>query len=194
MKAPPNQWEHKANSATQSYIKNYLSDKELLAQKDFNRAVEHAKSSAELSILGKIYLTKCAMERIVGQEVQCEKFTTMETVINNQELSSYKNFLQDKLQKTDIANLPNKYKTFANNYITKSYDKALKNVLETKDIVSMLLMATFIKEHLQKEDISKVIHLSSFYGYAHATKFWLQYKSEKYKDTNSKEILEILEE
>jgi len=90
IKTVPNQWEYKAKNATQLYIKNFLSDKEEIANQDYERAIEHAKSSADLEMLGKIYLTKCAMKKIVGQKSNCYEYQSIEKLITIKQLQSYK--------------------------------------------------------------------------------------------------------
>lgn len=193
IKTPPNQWEYKAKNSTESYMKNYLSNKDTLAKSDYERAVEHAKSSADLSMLGKIYLTKCAMETVVGKSAQCQEFQELELILNDQQLSSYKNFVLKNFNDVHIELLPLKYQPFSRYYLEKNYSASIKQLQENKDVVSVLLMGVLIQEYLGIEDIDRIITLSSFYGYTKATKYWLEYKSSKFKDDRSEKILKILE-
>lgn len=170
-----------------------MSDNGLLAKKDYEKAIEHAKSGADLEILGKIYLTKCAMETIVGERTNCTEYEMIESTLSNQNLSAYKNFLQGSITNDMIVYIPKKYHLFMQYLLSQNYQETIKIIHNTQDVVSMLLIASIVKEYLSVEDIDKIIKISSFYGYTKATKYWLGYKGNKFGDTKSQNILKVLE-
>jgi len=193
MKIAPNQWEKRVKHSVHSYIHNYLADKELLSQKDYKRAVKYAKQSADLTTLGKVYLTKCALDRTVGKKNICKEYQSIEKLITVPQLQSYKNFLEENLSEEDMQFLDPKYRSFARYYLHHQYKKSINVLRNTDDVVSMLVMGSFVEDKLSQDDIDKIINIASFYGYKKAVKFWLNYKTLKFNDLKSKEILKVIE-
>jgi hypothetical protein len=70
-KTPQNKWQFKSVNAFSAYTKNFLSAKDTLAKDDLKRAVNHAKQSANLSQLARIYLGECALNISVGLKDNC---------------------------------------------------------------------------------------------------------------------------
>ena len=111
-KTPINEWQYNSTNAFSSYTKNFLSSNDILAQSDLSRAIEHAKKSANLTQLGKIYLGKCALDISVGINKECKKYLEISEVINNQKLDAYYAFISLEIKKSSIEYLPQRYQEF----------------------------------------------------------------------------------
>ena len=187
---PPNTWKYKSINAFDAYTKDFLSQNDTMAQNDIHRAVSHAKNSADLTQLARIYLGKCALNISVGIEDNCKEYENIKDLINSKELDTYYSFLLSDIEKKDIELLPKRYKTFALHLQSKDYTQANKDILEMQKPTSILLSSALLKEHLDKTTIDKVLKTSSFYGYKKAIIFYLQKKKNITTNKEEKEKIE----
>ena len=196
-KTAPNEWQHKSSNAFGSYTQNFLKNNEVLANIDLERAVQHAKKSANLTQLAKIYSGECALNISVGLDDSCSKYTNIQEFIHNKELDAYYSLLTLNVKKADIQYLPMQYREFALNIINKDFTQANHTILTIQKDTSRFLCASLIKETLEKNSKEKIIETASFYGYKKVVLFWLH---ETLKDTddlneirNIKKKISILE-
>jgi hypothetical protein len=171
---PPNNWQYKSVNAFDSYTKNFLSSNDKMAENDIQRAISHAKSSADLTQLAHIYLGECALNISVGVDDRCEKYKDIADVVNSKKLNAYYDFLNSDITNEEIDNLPNNYQTFARYLDAKDYKNANTEILNINKSTSQLLAASLLKEHIEEKTIIKVIDNASFNGYKKAVIFWLK--------------------
>jgi hypothetical protein len=188
-KTPPNEWQYKSVNAYESYKKNFLSSKDALAKSDLQRAMEHAKKSADLTQLAKIELGRCALEISVGIQNECVEYEALQTLIDSKELESYYLFIRNKVEKTDIAHLPDVYRAFAKAQVNQNEKELLEEFEKIEPVVSYLIAAHLIKEKLSVEHIDKILSKASFYGYKKSVLYWLNIKM--LKTENEKELQNI---
>ena len=189
-KTAPNEWQIKSTNAFNSYSQNFLKANNLLAKNDLKRAIEHAKQSADLTQLGKIYLGKCALNISAGIKDECSEFKNISSLLHDKMLEAYYSFITLSIKPEQIEQLPKRYRTFANFLIEKKFIEANKELFEIEEISSSLLCASLIKEHLEPTSRKKILKLSSFYGYKKVVLFWLN-ESKKYeKDKREKQKIE----
>ncbi len=186
-KTPANQWQYQSSNAFSSYTKNFLSSNEALAKNDLSRSIKHAKKSADLEILARIYLGECALNISVGIKDRCENYTNISDVVNEKSLGAYYNFIT--LQNTNLKDLDAKYQNFASYLKTDEFLKASDELKNIPSPNSKLLCASLIKEHLTLETISEMTKLASFYGYKKSVLFWLNEEKNKTKDIKKQDIL-----
>jgi hypothetical protein len=192
-KTPPNQWQIKANNALQQYQKNFLSNHMLLANNDLKRAINHAKQSTDLTTLGAIYLTQCALEKIVHEELKgCSNYQKITALVDSKEQLAYKNFIQHRLKENDVAHLDKKYHAFANALVQSNTQRAKEELFKIENVVSKLLAASMIKEHLTQDEVYILIEQSSFYGHKKATLFWLHWQSYKFNDIKAQRVFNVI--
>ena len=189
-KAVPNEWQIKSTTAFNSYSQNFLKANDVLANNDLTRAIKHAKQSANLSQLGKIYLGECALNISAGAKNECNEFKKLSTLLNDKTLNAYYSFITLTIKPEQIDQLPKRYRTFASFLIQKNFQKANQELFEIEEISSSLLCASLIKEHLESTSRKKILKLSSFYGYKKIVLFWLN-ESKKYeKDKSERQKIE----
>lgn len=171
-KTPANQAQYETVNAFSSYTKNFLSANDSIAKNDINRAISHAKKSADFNALARIYLGECALNISVGIDDNCKKYLTIkELLVDDGTLKSYYSFISSKTVKND--KLPKIYKTFNTHLNLKEYNYAYEDILKIDNAVSQLLLASLIRKHLNKIQISKIIEIASFHGYKKSILFWL---------------------
>jgi len=189
-KSPENKWEYNSASAFSSYSKNFLTDNEVIANDDLQRAIKYAKQSADLKQLSRIYLGKCALNISVGLKDDCSEYQELEQLVNSVELKAYFMMLQNKLKKEQIENLPKQYRLFSEYRYLKKYDKAFKSIQNIEQASSQFIAASLIKEEINKSQAKYLIERASFYGYKKIVLFWLNHLKDIEANPTEKEKLE----
>jgi len=187
-KTAQNMWQKKSTNAFNSYTKNFLSDNNM-AKNDLQRAIKHAKQSANLTQLARVYLGKCALNISVGIEDNCKEYLNIADVVQNNRLDAYYNFITKSLKDTQIKFLPHYYQEYSKNIERKKFRDANKNIITMPRITSTLLSGVLIKENLEDSSREKIIQLASFYGYKKAVLFWLNEEKKYTKDSKKIEYL-----
>lgn len=178
-KSKPNEWKYKSINAFSSYMKNFLSSDEALAKSDLSRAIEHAKSSADLTQLSRIYLGECALNISVGIDDKCKNYKELSDLVNDKSLESYYLFIRSNIGQNDLLTLDSNYRNFSEYMIKKEYEKAKKELLNMDKISSKLLAASLIKDQLNFDEVDELIKSASFYGYKKSVIFWLKVQKSK---------------
>ncbi|EDZ61712.1 hypothetical protein SMGD1_0965 [Sulfurimonas gotlandica GD1] len=171
-KSPPNQWQYKSTAAFDSYTKNFLSSNDSLARNDLNRAIEHAKQSADLTMLARVYLGKCALNISVGVKDSCQEYQNISTLVDDKSLYAYYSFIT-LMPNASLVDLNAQYKDFALHLNKKDFTKANNELLKISKHTSKLLCASLMKEKLSNTTRDEMIKTASFYGYKKSVLFWL---------------------
>ncbi|WP_373004703.1 hypothetical protein [Sulfurimonas sp.] len=171
-KSPPNQWQYKSTTAFDSYTKNFLSANNALAANDLSRAVKHAKQSADLKMLARVYLGECALNISVGIDDGCKDYQNIADLVNDESLEAYYSFIRLKSEYS-AENLNSQYRDFALHLRNKDFTKANSEILKIDKPTSKLLAASLIKDKLSNATRDEMIKVASFYGYKKSVLFWL---------------------
>ena len=113
LKTPTNEWQYKSTAAFSKYTQDFLVGNDSLAKYDLERAVKHAKKSANLNQLARIYLGECALNISVGIQDDCQKYAHISDVVEDNSLHAYYDFLHLSIKKEQIVYLPKDYHSFA---------------------------------------------------------------------------------
>ncbi len=187
--SPPNQWRYNSSTAFDSYTKNFLSSNDAMAKNDLYRAIKHAKKSANLKVLARIYLGECALNISVGIEDKCIDYKNISDVVNDKTLDAYYSFITLKLNESQLLHLSNPYKEFASYLNKKEFAKAESEILKTSKSTSKLLCASLMKEDLSSKTRQEMIKVASFHGYKKSVLFWLNEAKKKSTDENERQYL-----
>lgn len=147
---PPNQWQHQSAAAFNAYVRDFMHGDDLLAKNDLQRAIKHAKKSADLSTLAKIYLGKCALNISVGIEDSCKEYQEIASLVDDETLSQYYGI------------------------ITKTSALHPDTILDTDKATSVLLNGALKKKHLTRPQREHLLEVASYNGYKRAALFWLE--------------------
>ena len=186
-KTPPNQWQYKSATAFNSYTQNFLSMEDVLAKDDLHRAIKHAKKSADLTQLAKIYLGECALNISVGVDNTCPSYENISNLLESSRLNAYYSLITKNITADQTQYLPQQYKEFALQMLNAESQKNYEYILRIKQSTSALLCGALIKEKLSPAFIEKMIQLASYNGYKKAVLFWL---NEKLKQTHNEEEIQ----
>lgn len=171
--APQNQWQYKSSNAFSAYTKNFLSNNDILAQSDLKRAIKHAKQSANITQLAKVYLGECALNISVGQDSTCQKYKEISGLLENEALDSYYEFITLSLKSDRIKYLAKHYQEFAQNLKDSNYEKANEDIFTMGKATSTLLAGSLMRNNLSEKTRKHLIEVASFHGYKKAVLFWL---------------------
>ena len=187
-KSPPNQWQYKSTTAFVSYTKNFLSANDSLARNDLSRAIKHAKQSADLKMLARIYLGECALNISVGIDDSCQNYLNITDVVNDNSLKAYYSFITLKPE-SSVENLNSQYKDFALLIKKNDFSKANSEILKIQKHTSKLLAAALVKDKLTQSSRYEMIKTASFYGYKKSVLFWLNEAKINSTDKNERKKL-----
>ena len=149
-KTQANEWQYKSADAFSSYVKNFMQGEDILAKNDLNRAIKHAKKSADLTTLARVYLGKCALNISVGIADKCNEYKKISNVVDDEVLANYYGI------------------------ITKTLDLNPNDILDTNKASSILLNGALKKDKLSSEERTYMLDVASFNGYKKAVLFWLR--------------------
>ena len=186
---PPNQWQYKSTTSFDSYINNFLSSNDALAKHDLASSIKHAKKSADLTILSRIYLGECALNISIGIEDKCVDYKNMADVVNDKTLEAYYNFITLKLELLNLSYLSSQYKDFALLLSKKKFIEAEAKVLKILKPTSKLLAASLMRDKLSCEAREDMIKVASFYGYKKSVLFWLNEARKNTTDGKKRKLL-----
>jgi len=188
-KTPVNQWQYKSTNAFSSYTTNFLSSKDILAKNDLQRALKHAKVTADLSTLAKIYLGECALNISVGIEDKCLKYQNIHPTLKSKSLEAYYNLLTLTIGPQTIESLPAHYQDFATHLLNTEYTKANQDVINIEKATSKILAGALLQEAIEEKTIRNVIKVSSLHGYKKSVLYWLKRLQHITKDTKEVAII-----
>ncbi len=186
-KTSPNEWQYKSSNAFNSYIKNFLQSNDGLAKNDLSRAVKHAKKSADLTSLARIYLGECALNISVGKKDTCHKYKEISELIDDNSIDEYYSFITSPINTKEVNLLPSAYRDFALHVKRSEFSKANSDILDMHQTTSMILAAALIKDNIDDKTIDKVIETASFHGYKKVVLFWLNEKIKRTEETTEKD-------
>jgi len=183
-KSPPNEWQYKSINAFDAYTKDFLSSNDKMARNDLNRAIKHAKMSADLTTLAKVYLGKCALNISVGIDDRCSEYKSISELVDNTKLDAYYNLVSLNLDRLQPDKLDKNYQKFALYLVKKDMPQAKKALLDINKPTSKLLAAALIKDNLDNKTRKEMLDSASFLGYKKSVLFWLNELKVHTKDTN----------
>lgn len=190
MEPAPNSWEYKSSSYFESYKKNFLYDKDVLAQADLESALSYAKQGTDATQLASIYLGKCALNIAVGLDDKCIEYQEFEELVSCPKIKNYYKMVQNNFEQIEIEMLPPRYRDFVLSMQKQDVKRANSIIQKMDDPVSQLLTISLLGESVTKETLQKAIEASTFYGYKKGTISLLKKLEIKTDDAKEKELIE----
>lgn len=111
--APVPDWTYQSYNALESYKSSILEGKSALADLYFERAVAETKRSGDLKLLGRVYLTRMAMETVLQQPRSEKAFLAVQEIASESQNEQFHLFLQGNVEGITPASLPVQYQEFA---------------------------------------------------------------------------------
>lgn len=188
-KSPKNQWEYNSTNLFASYTKSFLTNENISAKNDLERAIKYAKQSANLEQLARVYLGACALNISVGKNSYCKEYSQIEEFVSSKELRTYFLMLKKEETKEEIQYLPKQYRNFVEYKFEKKYDLAFESITLMEKETSQFIAASLIKNELNKSQVKLLIEKASFSGYKKIVIFWLKEYYNLEENLKEKELI-----
>jgi len=167
-------WRYQAAGSTQAYAEYFLKEERAMTQSRFSHAERSARRSADLEPLGRLYLTRCALEHAVLQPLHCDLLDDHPLLLEAPGLGAYRALLNGSLKAERIPDLPPQYRDFAAALLRGASGRAEALLPRIEPLSSRLVAASLVRERLDDAAIQALIAEASRLGYRRAVNAWLQ--------------------
>ena len=189
-KKPANMWQYKTHNSYQSFENYYLEYRLDLATISLKRAREYASQSADLSSLAQIELSVCALKVAMLEPYTCPRYDNLESLVDSERLTAYKNFLQNSLREEEIDHLPQQYRAFVRARRSGNKREMLKEISKITPLTSKMIAASLIQNELSVELRQEILQEISYHGYTYGAITWLSFEIAHTEDESKKRALQ----
>lgn len=179
-------WTDASFNELDNYKKSYLSGKERIAEAYFNKAVDEIKSSGDLDILARAYLTKYAVRVAVLEAFDDSEYLRIEAVEPVSQNKSFYGFLKGAFDSIDENQLPGQYVGFLRAFKSGKKDNITHEISRMDNPLSKLIaIGLLVKKNKDDEiDLQLAIDIASYNGWKKALLAYLGRLQSFYKTNN----------
>jgi hypothetical protein len=149
---PAPDWSAASFNYLENYKKNYLRGKVPLAEMNFKRAIEEIRTSGDLSILSKAYLTKYALQAATLEEMDDRDYLKIEQVQTSPENANYYLLLKGLFNRVDDSQLPPSYRGAFRALKSGNQGDMDREAAAIEDPLSRLITAGLIVRYYQADE------------------------------------------
>lgn len=167
---PVPEWKDVSFNQLDNYKKSYLSGKERIAEAYFNRAVDEIKSSGDLEILARAYLTKYACQVAVLETFDDREFLRIDAVEPTVQNKNFYGFLKGAFDSVDENQLPEQYVGFLRAFKSGKKDQIDREISKMDNPLSKLIaIGLLVKKDTDDElELNLAIDIASQNGWKKA--------------------------
>ncbi|MGZ3592617.1 MAG: hypothetical protein ACXWL9_02135 [Syntrophales bacterium] len=193
---PVPDWTGASFNQLDNYKKSYLSGKESIAEAYFNKAVDEIKSSGDLDILAKAYLTKYACQVAVLETFDDREYLRIDAVEPVLQNKNFYNFLKGAFDNVDENLLPQQYEGFLKAFKSgKKEDVAREISTMDNPLSKLIVVGLLVKKNRDTEtDLKLAIDIASQNGWKKALLAYLGKLQSLYKTNNEPDKAAQVEE
>ncbi|HVO65906.1 MAG TPA: hypothetical protein VMT12_05410 [Syntrophales bacterium] len=198
---PVPEWTNASFNQLDNYKKSYLSGRDSIAEVYFNRAVDEVKSSGNLEILARVYLTKCAVQIAVLEPFDDREYLRIDAASHVLQNTNFYYFLKGSFDKVDEKLLPQQYIGFLRAFRKGKAEDIANEISSIDDPLSRLItIGLLVQKNGDDERVLQIaIDAASYNGWKKALLVYLgrlQFFYEKTKKlekaANIKQQIDIL--
>jgi hypothetical protein len=167
-KKPDNEWLYKSADAFNAYTQNFLRGNDALAKNYLAQSIKYAKDGSSINTLAKIHLSSCAINIASGMDDKCLAYEEIAPLATDKTLPPYFELITKKKFYKEL---------------TTKYSQELFSIKEKS---TLYLMASLNKSNLSKEDMIRLVDISSYNGDKIISLFWLNELAKQTTDQNEK--------
>jgi hypothetical protein len=189
---PMPDWTDASFNQLDNYKKSYLSGKERIAEAYFDKAVDEIKSSGDLDILAKAYLTKYACQVAVLEAFDDREYLRIDAVEPVLQNKNFYNFLKGAFDNVDENLLPLQYEGFL-----RAFKSGKKDDISKMDnpLSKLIVTGLLVKKNRDTEtDLKLAIDIASQNGWKKALLAYLGKLQSLYKTNNEPDKAAQVEE
>ena len=183
---PVPEWIDASFNQLDNYKKSYLSGKERIAEAYFNEAVDEIKSSGDLEILARAYLTKYACQVAVLEAFDDREYLRIDAVEPVSQNRNFYGFLKGTFDNVDENQLPQQYEGFLRAFKSGKKDNVAREISRMDNPLSKLIaIGLLVKKNKDDEiDLKLAIDIASQNGWKKALVAYLGRLQSFYKTNN----------
>ena len=184
---PVPDWTDASFNQLDNYKKSYLSGKERIAEAYFNKAVDEIKSSGDLEILARAYLTKYAVHVAVLEAFDDREYMRIDAVEPILQNKNFYSFLKGAFDNVDEKLLPQQYAGFLRAFQSGKKDDVAHEISKMDNPLSKLIALGLLvqKNKNDETDLKLAIDIASHNGWKKALLAYL-FKLQSFYKTNNK--------
>jgi len=184
---PVPEWKDASFNQLDNYKKSYLSGKERIAEAYFNKAVDEIKSSGDLEILARAYLTKYACQVAVLEAFDDREFLRIDAVEPILQNKNFYSFLKGAFDNVDENQLPQQYVGFFRAFKSGKKDEIAHEISKMDNSLSKLIVLGLLvqKNKTDEMELTLAIDIASQNGWKKAILAYLG-KLQSYYEVNNK--------
>lgn len=184
---PVPEWKDASLNQLDNYKKSYLSGKERIAEAYFNKAVDEIKSSGDLEILARAYLTKYACQVAVLEAFDDREFLRIDAVEPILQNKNFYSFLKGAFDNVDENQLPQQYVGFFRAFTSGKEDEIAHEISKMDNSLSKLIALGLLvqKNKADEMQLTLAIDIASQNGWKKAILAYLT-KLQSYYEMNNK--------
>jgi alkylhydroperoxidase/carboxymuconolactone decarboxylase family protein YurZ len=167
---PVPEWTDASFNQLDNYKKSYLSGKERIAEAYFDKAVDEIKSSGDLDILARAYLTKYAVQVAVLEAFDEGEYLRIEAVEPVLQNKNFYGFLKGAFDNVDENQLPQQYEGFLRAFKSGKKETIAREISKMDNSLSKLIaIGLLVKKNKDDEiDLKLAIDIASQNGWKKA--------------------------
>ncbi len=150
---PVPEWTDASFNQLDNYKKSYLSGKERIAEAYFNKAIDEIKSSGDLDILARAYLTKYAVQVAVLEAFDDSEYLRIDVVEPVLQNKNFYNFLKGAFDNVDEKLLPQQYECFLRAIKSRKKDDVAHEISNMDNPLSKLIAIGLL---VQKNKVDEI--------------------------------------
>jgi len=193
---PVPDWTDASFNQLDNYKKSYLSGKERIAEAYFNKAVDEIKSSGDLEILARAYLTKYAVHVAVLDAFDDREYMRIDAVEPILQNKNFYSFLKGAFDNVDEKLLPQQYAGFLRAFQSGKKDDVAHEISKMDNPLSKLIALGLLvqKNKNDETDLKLAIDIASHNGWKKALLAYLFNLQSFYKTNNKPDKAAHVEE
>jgi alkylhydroperoxidase/carboxymuconolactone decarboxylase family protein YurZ len=193
---PVPEWTDASVNQLENYKKSYLSGKERIAEAYFDKAVDEIKSSGDLDILARAYLTKYAVQVAVLEAFDDGEYLRIEAVEPVSQNKNFYGFLKGAFDNVDENQLPQQYEGFLRAFKSGKKETIAREISKMDNSLSKLIaIGLLVKKDKDDEiDLQLAIDIASQNGWKKALLAYLGRLQSFYKTNKEPDKAAHMEE
>jgi hypothetical protein len=193
---PVPDWTDASFNQLDNYKKSYLSGKERIAEVYFNKAVDEIKSSGDLDILARAYLTKYAVQVAVLEAFDDREYLRIDAVEPVLHNKNFYSLLKGAFDNVDEKLLPQQYEGFLRAFKSGKKEDVAREISKMDNPLSKLIAVGLLvkKNKVEEIDLKLAIDIASQNGWKKPLLAYLGKLQSFYKTNNEPDKAAHVEE